>query len=90
MQQHDDKKNTARPNQFRSKNILELEICSQFPDINPVEQDLKLTDHRLSLFSLTELELFSKDRWAKISKSHGLTVVIGVKGDSIKYQLNGG
>ncbi|CAJ0951315.1 unnamed protein product [Ranitomeya imitator] len=57
---------------FTNKRIQVLEWLSQSPDINPIEnlwKELKTAVHKPSPSNLTELELFAKEEWARISVS---------------------
>ncbi|CDQ63165.1 unnamed protein product [Oncorhynchus mykiss] len=69
-----------------------LELC-QSPDLNPIEnlwKELKTAVHKCSPSNLTELELFCKEEWEKMSVSRSaklietypkqLTAVIAAKG----------
>uniref|UniRef100_A0A8C6V0G7 Peptidase M20 domain containing 1, tandem duplicate 2 n=1 Tax=Neogobius melanostomus TaxID=47308 RepID=A0A8C6V0G7_9GOBI len=75
-----------------------LEWPSQSPDLNPIEnlwKDLKTAVHKRSPSNLTELELFCKEEWAKMSVSRcanlvesypkRFAAVIAAKGGSTKY-----
>ncbi|MCJ8736209.1 hypothetical protein PDJAM_G00256240 [Pangasius djambal] len=100
FQQDNNPKHTARATMewFRSKYIHVLEWPSQSPDLNPIEnlwRDMKIAVHRRSPSNLTELELFCKEEWAKLSLSRcaklvetypkRLAAVIAAKGGSTKY-----
>uniref|UniRef100_A0AAX7TNG8 NACHT domain-containing protein n=1 Tax=Astatotilapia calliptera TaxID=8154 RepID=A0AAX7TNG8_ASTCA len=55
---------------FKTKHIHVLERPSQSPDLNPIQnlwQDLKTAVHKRCPSNLTELELFCKEEWARIS-----------------------
>lgn len=83
---------------FTTKHIHVLEWPSQSPDLYPIEnlwRDLKIAVHKCSPSNLTELDLFCKEEWAKISVSRcanlaeiypkRLAAVIAAKGGSTKY-----
>uniref|UniRef100_A0AAZ3NZF8 Tc1-like transposase DDE domain-containing protein n=1 Tax=Oncorhynchus tshawytscha TaxID=74940 RepID=A0AAZ3NZF8_ONCTS len=78
--------------------IQVLEWPSQSPDLNPIEnlwKELKTAVHKCSPSNLTELELFCKEEWEKISVSRcaklietypkRLTAVIAAEGGATKY-----
>uniref|UniRef100_F6Z3Z6 Fizzy-related protein homolog n=1 Tax=Xenopus tropicalis TaxID=8364 RepID=F6Z3Z6_XENTR len=100
FQQVNDPKHKARATMewFKTKHIHVLEWPSQSPDLNPIEnlwQDLKTAVHKHCPSNLTELELFCKEEWARISVSRcaklvetypkRLAAVIAAKGGSTKY-----
>lgn len=100
FQQDNDPKHTARVTQewFRKKRVKVLDWPSQSPDLNPIEnlwRDLKIAVHRRSPSNLTQLELYCKEEWAKLSKDHcaklvagypkRLEAVIAAKGAATKY-----
>ena len=83
---------------FKTKHIHVLEWPSQSPDLNPIQnlwQDLKTAVHKRCPSNLTELELFCKEEWARISVCRcaklvdtypkRLGAVIAAKGGSTKY-----
>uniref|UniRef100_A0AAQ6IG64 Tc1-like transposase DDE domain-containing protein n=1 Tax=Anabas testudineus TaxID=64144 RepID=A0AAQ6IG64_ANATE len=97
FQQDNDPKHKAKAPMewFKMKHIHVLEWPSKSPDLNPTEnlwQDLKTAVHKCFL---TQLELFCKEEWAKISVSRcaklvetypkRLAAVIVAKGGSKKY-----
>ena len=79
-------------------NGSKINIECQSPDLNPIEnlwKELKTAVHKCSPSNLTELELFCKEEWEKISVSRcaklietypkRLTAVIAAKGGATKY-----
>ncbi|CAJ0927681.1 unnamed protein product [Ranitomeya imitator] len=100
FQQENDPKHKAKSTMewVTNKRIQELEWPSQSPVLNPIEnlwKELKTAVHKRSPSNLTELELFAKEVWARISVFRctklietyhkRLAAVIEEKGGATKY-----